>query len=100
MSKKWIGTPPSHCDICGGKISGTVFYDGKTKGGPWANMCHHCFQYHGIGLGVGYGQKYRKTKVEVERTYEEAFLDRVYEREPTVKTEIVWMKVEDKNGRR
>ena len=86
--------PP--CDFCGEPAE----YDAKTKIGPWANMCHHCFQYHGIGLGVGYGQKYRKTKVEVERTYDEAFLDKVYEREPTVKTEIVWMKVEDKNGRR
>lgn len=58
---KWMGKVPTHCDLCGGKM-GTVFYDGKTKGGPWANMCHSCFQYNGVGLGVGRGQKYRKTK--------------------------------------
>lgn len=32
-------------------------YDGKTKGGPWANMCQECFNKHGIGLGTGRGQR-------------------------------------------
>lgn len=32
-------------------------YDGKTKGGPWANMCEECFPIHGVGLGLGRGQR-------------------------------------------
>lgn len=32
-------------------------YDGKTKRGPWANMCDACFGTHGIGLGTGRGQR-------------------------------------------
>jgi len=31
--------------------------DGKTKMGPWANMCTGCFEQVGIGLGTGKGQK-------------------------------------------
>lgn len=31
-------------------------YDGKTKSGPWANMCEPCFKIHGVGLGLGVGQ--------------------------------------------
>lgn len=32
-------------------------YDGKTKRGPWANMCGACFAKLGIGLGTGKGQQ-------------------------------------------
>jgi hypothetical protein len=32
-------------------------YDGKTKMGPWANMCQSHFDQNGIGLGLGRGQK-------------------------------------------
>lgn len=32
-------------------------YDGKTKQGPWANMCASCFEAHGVGLGTGRGQR-------------------------------------------
>ena len=32
-------------------------YDGKTKMGPWANMCEDCFKIHGVGLGTGKGQR-------------------------------------------
>ncbi|MEV6923988.1 hypothetical protein AB0M46_05670 [Dactylosporangium sp. NPDC051485] len=32
-------------------------YDGKTKYGPWAYMCVHCFVDHGVGLGTGRGQR-------------------------------------------
>lgn len=32
-------------------------YDAKTRIGPWANMCLHCFEYYGIGLGEGLGQE-------------------------------------------
>ena len=31
--------------------------DGKTKAGPWANMCSSCHLTHGVGLGLGKGQR-------------------------------------------
>lgn len=50
------------CDICKyvdrptNKIEPAA-YDGKTKDGPWANMCETHFQQYGVGLGTGRGQK-------------------------------------------
>jgi len=41
------------CDFCGD----TAKYDGRTKLGPWAYMCQECFKRHGIGLGLGKGQR-------------------------------------------
>jgi hypothetical protein len=32
-------------------------YDGRTRQGPWANMCVAHFKAHGIGVGVGKGQR-------------------------------------------
>ena len=32
-------------------------YDGKTRMGPWANMCGGCFVRYGVGLGTGKGQE-------------------------------------------
>lgn len=58
-AKVWYGTPPEECDICGVKIT-TGFIDGKTRMGPWANMCPSCFQTHGVGLGLGKGQAYER----------------------------------------
>lgn len=49
--------PPNCCDICKIKIT-SVFIDGKTKFGPWADMCLNCHTIHGVGLGLGRGQKY------------------------------------------
>jgi hypothetical protein len=43
--------PP--CDLC--EAPATV--DGKTKMGPWAFMCDACHCTHGMGLGLGRGQK-------------------------------------------
>jgi hypothetical protein len=35
--------------------------DGKTRGGPWANMTPASWKRYGIGrLGMGYGQRYKK----------------------------------------
>ena len=42
------------CDICG---EVDAQYDGKTTSGPWANMCHKCMSQHGVGLGLGKGQR-------------------------------------------
>ena len=47
------------CDICKDDC-GTIYYDGATKMGPWANMCRTCFKVFGIGLGTGRGQEYHK----------------------------------------
>ena len=55
--KKWLGTLPEKCDICG-IILTAVFIDGRTIHGPWANMCPECHKEYGCGTGTGYGQKY------------------------------------------
>jgi hypothetical protein len=53
------------CDMCeivwGVKKEAAV--DGKTKNGPWANMCETCFKKHGVGLGTGKGQRYVKETI-------------------------------------
>jgi hypothetical protein len=59
MAKKWMGTPPSKCDVCRADIK-EIFIDGNMKVGSWANMCFSCHKQHGVGLGTGRGQKYRK----------------------------------------
>lgn len=47
-----------NCDLCMLKDKQTpAMYDGKTKDGPWANMCEAHFQSHGVGLGTGRGQR-------------------------------------------
>lgn len=45
------------CDLCGDELH-TVRVDGRTKFGPWADMCVTCHAEHGAGFGVGRGQKY------------------------------------------
>jgi hypothetical protein len=35
-----------------------AIYDGKTKSGRWASMCESCMFTHGVGLGLGKGQRY------------------------------------------
>ena len=57
--KDWHGNLPKSCDLCKGKITDT-FIDGKTDFGPWAIMGPAFFKYHGVGLGLGKGQKYVK----------------------------------------
>ena len=51
-SKVKVYTLPD-CDFCGDE----AHYDGRTKLGPWGNMCGDCFHVHGIGLGLGRGQE-------------------------------------------
>lgn len=55
--------PPMVCDVCHGPIAGS-FVDGRTTMGPWANMCMTCHATHGVGLGMGKGQRYTFTKGE------------------------------------
>lgn len=48
--------PP--CDFCE-QVNGPKLatYDGKTKSGSWAYMCEQHFKEHGVGLGLGKGQR-------------------------------------------
>jgi len=47
------------CNLCG-KVNLSEFVDGKTRMGPWANMCMPCYRKVGVGLGVGRGQRYAR----------------------------------------
>jgi hypothetical protein len=42
------------CDICGQRQAAI---DGRTKSGRWAFQCVPCYEVHGVGLGVGKGQR-------------------------------------------
>ena len=55
----WIGETPSSCQLCDKSIVSS-FVDGKLKIGPWASCCLFCHRVHGIGLGTGLGQLYRR----------------------------------------
>jgi hypothetical protein len=41
------------CNFC----TAPAYADGKTYRGPWAYMCRAHFELHGIGLGLGLGQR-------------------------------------------
>ena len=63
-AKRWLGPIPISCDTCYSPIK-EVFYDAKTKQGPWACMCATC-QKNGPGLnklGLGLGQEYTQSPV-------------------------------------
>ena len=63
MSVYWVSS--TTCNICGRDATQyDHFIDGKTVHGPWALMCLECFQEHGIGLGLGIGQKYDSKTLE------------------------------------
>jgi hypothetical protein len=43
------------CDMCGNRPAAI---DGKVKyATAWAYMCIPCWEQHGVGLGVGLGQR-------------------------------------------
>jgi hypothetical protein len=46
------------CDFCReeGKQHPAAI-DGRTHRGPWAYMCVYHWELHGVGLGVGKGQR-------------------------------------------
>jgi hypothetical protein len=41
------------CSICGEDAT----YDGKTVMGPWGYMCQDDFEFFGVGVGTGLGQR-------------------------------------------
>lgn len=57
--KYWLGTPPSTCNACGGRM-GSVFTDGRLPGMGWGMFCHPCYPSHGGKHGLGLGQQYRR----------------------------------------
>lgn len=50
------------CNMCG-KERLSEFVDGKTRLGPWANMCMPCYRKVGVGIGYGRGQRYALVQV-------------------------------------
>lgn len=55
----WTGEVPQLDDF--GAPIGDVFYDAKTRRGPWGIMSHGSFVREGYSkLGPGYGQKYKR----------------------------------------
>ena len=57
--KKWMGSQDPLCDFCECRlVERDFFVDGKTRRGPWALMCPHCYRLNGFGVGTGLGQKY------------------------------------------
>lgn len=50
------GVEPVTCQFCQAKCARYV--DGKTRMGPWAEMCLPCHKKNGVGLGTGKGQQY------------------------------------------
>jgi hypothetical protein len=49
---------PKFCDFCrelGNEVQAAV--DGLTTSGHWADMCDMHFADHGVGLGLGRGQR-------------------------------------------
>ena len=63
-TKKWSGSKPTSCNICGASIEDS-FIDGRlAEHGSWAIMCELCHKVYGVGLGLGKGQLYRLNKEE------------------------------------
>ena len=58
LVKRWMGTPPIKCQVCGGELL-LYFYDFKNRDGVWSIGCTKCFEELSGHLGSGFGQKYR-----------------------------------------
>jgi hypothetical protein len=59
MSKRWYGSPPVACDLCGDSLA-EEFFDSRTRRGPWGNICRPCWRAENGRLGVGVAQRYMK----------------------------------------
>ena len=56
--------PPANCDLCERAFAQEEYFvDGRVKGiGGCGFMCTDCFVEHGVGLGLGIGQLYRRER--------------------------------------
>lgn len=62
--KKWESEIPKICQICHDFIK-DEFIDGLLRiKGQWAIMCISCHRQHGVGIGIGYGQYYKRVIIE------------------------------------
>lgn len=57
-------TMPKECDFCHQPLD-NGWVDGRTRYGPWANMCPACHKTRGVGLGIGKGQRYDADGVQI-----------------------------------
>ena len=60
---KWMGTPPTECNLCHRSLTKT-FVEGKTTWGLWAIMCSSCHGTFGFGFGTDKGQEYSLATLE------------------------------------
>lgn len=56
--RRWAGRVPAKDDF--GVVILGEFVDGKTRQGPWAFMSRQSYKKHGVGLGMGRGQRYQQ----------------------------------------
>jgi hypothetical protein len=62
--KKWNGTVPTHCELCGNPLKDN-FIDGSFTGtNHWGIFCNPCYQKVGNGYGTGKGQFYNLKTLE------------------------------------
>jgi hypothetical protein len=53
----WMGDLDA-CDVCEHPFAPLRFMVDGDIGPCWGNICARCFNQHGVGLGMGYGQVY------------------------------------------
>lgn len=61
MTKFWMGSEPTRCDLCNTVIK-FLFVDGKTVWGTWGILCSKCLDDCGVGIGPGRGQLYLRVE--------------------------------------
>jgi hypothetical protein len=54
----WQGMAPAKSDF--GSPIDDEFIDGRSRQGPWGIMTPKEWQLHGVGLGQGFGQCYKR----------------------------------------
>jgi hypothetical protein len=60
-AKYWMGSRIGDRDDFDNPIK-DQFIDGATRHGPWGIMSPYSHRVHGIGLGTGRGQRYKRQK--------------------------------------
>lgn len=56
--KQTTATKTKYCSFCMAKgIMQQARFEGRTEEGDWAYMCFKHYAQHGVGLGIGRGQR-------------------------------------------